>query len=113
MKLKKINVLGTIYTVEQLSKSEDDFLNKCDGYCDNTIKKIVIIKKENDCQIQDFERYKRKILRHEITHAFLFESGLGENMKHAEFGHDEEMVDWFAYQYPKLKKVFKEMECDE
>lgn len=42
--------------------------------------------------------------RHEIIHAFLFESGLAEN---SEWAQNEEMVDFFAIQFPKLMEVFK------
>lgn len=53
----------------------------------------------------------KKQLRHEITHAFMAESGLQSNWKHIkEFGHDETTVDWFAIQYPKIYKVFAELD---
>lgn len=42
--------------------------------------------------------------RHEIIHAFLFESGLAEN---SEWAQNEEMVDFFAIQFPKLMEAFK------
>ena len=45
-----------------------------------------------------------KVKRHEIIHAFLFESGLAENSYWAQ---NEEMVDFFAIQAPKLFKAFK------
>ena len=46
----------------------------------------------------------RKNKRHEIIHAFLFESGLAEN---SEWAQNEEMVDFFAIQFPKLMEAFK------
>ncbi|HJA90843.1 MAG TPA: hypothetical protein H9948_08655 [Candidatus Jeotgalibaca merdavium] len=45
-----------------------------------------------------------KNIRHELIHVFLFESGLGENSQWAQ---NEEMVDWFARQFPKLLKAFQ------
>lgn len=86
-------------------------LNSCDGYCDKTAKLIVVCEKENDNELLDFDQYQRKCMRHEIIHAFLFESGLHENWTH-EQGHDETYVDWIAAQYPKLKKAFIEAECE-
>lgn len=107
-----INILGTRYTVEKRNKCDDAMLNSCGGYCDKTAKLIVVGEKENDNELSDFDQYQRKCLRHEIIHAFLFESGLHENWTH-EQGHDESYVDWIATQYPKLKKAFIEAECDE
>jgi hypothetical protein len=50
----------------------------------------------------------KKQLRHEIIHAFLYESGLGPNFEHyKQFGHEETIVDWFAIQYPKIEEAFK------
>lgn len=107
----KISVLGTEYTVYKRSKLEDKSLEQCDGYCDKSTHEIVVCVKESDCEIGDFESYQKKCLRHEIIHAFLFESGLHENWKHDTFGHDESYVDWIAAQFPKLQKAFKDADC--
>ncbi|WP_394967432.1 hypothetical protein [Candidatus Allofournierella merdipullorum] len=56
----------------------------------------------------DLGKQHRKIIRHEIIHAFLFESGLAENSDWAQI---EEMVDFFAIQFPKLQKAFEEAEA--
>ena len=104
----KIYVLGTEYTVLELSADEDPFLKKCDGYCDKTTKKIVVKTEDAENELGDYSVYRKNIIRHEIIHAFLFESGLHENFKHDTFGHDETMVDWFAVQFPKLLKAFKD-----
>lgn len=108
----KANILGTTYTIKELSVSEDPMLESCDGYCDKTSKKIVVSKKAADCNLDDFECYKRKVMRHEIIHAFLFESGLHENFTHSA-GHDETYVDWIAAQYPKIAAVFQTVGCAE
>lgn len=101
-----IDILGTEYTIRKQSKAENPFLNDCDGYCDKTSHLIVVTSKEDDCELDNFEAYQKKILRHEIIHAFLFESGLHENWKHDQ-GHDETYVDWIAVQFPKLLTAFK------
>ena len=80
-------------------------------YCDKTVKTIVISKKAKDCDLKDFSVYQKKVMRHEIIHAFLFESGLSENFTHPEYGHDETYVDWIASQFPKMCEVFKEVGC--
>ena len=51
------------------------------------------------------ELQEQKNHRHEIVHAFLFESGLAEN---SEWAQNEEMVDWIAKQGPKLIKAWQE-----
>ena len=110
----KINVLGTEYTVLERATEQYKILSECDGYCDKTTKIIVIKGRTTDCDLGNFERYLRKVMRHEIIHAFLFESGLAENFERADkWGHDETTIDWFAIQYPKLTAAFKEAGCFE
>lgn len=109
--MKKINVLGTEYTIELLSQNEDTFLKKVDGYCDKTSKRIVVTVQDDDNELDDFESYQKQCIRHEIIHAFLFESGLHNNFMHEKYGHDETMIDWYAVQFPKLLTAFKEAEC--
>ena len=109
--MKKVNILGTEYTITTASKTEDTFLEKCDGYCDKTSKRIVVLTKTDDCELDIFEDYQKKVIRHEIIHAFLFESGLQENFKHEEWGHEETMIDWIAIQFPKMLQAFKEVDC--
>lgn len=103
----KINVLGSEYTISVKSQQEDKALEKCDGYCDKTSRRIVVASKDADSNLDDFAVYQKKVIRHEIIHAFLFESGLHENWKHPEWGHDESYVDWIAVQFPKLLEAFK------
>ena len=52
--------------------------------------------------------YKKQVIRHEIIHAFVFESGLDTC---SDWAKNEEMVDWIAIQFPKLLKAFKEADC--
>lgn len=111
VKKTKVNILGTEYTVENMSQEECAYLEKCDGFCDKTSKRIVIIKKPKVCDLENFEEYRKKVLRHEMIHAFLFESGLHENFKHTEYGHDETTVDWIAVQFPKMLKAFEEADA--
>lgn len=107
----KIDVLGTEYIILKKSKDEDVILQSCDGYCDKTSHLIVVTTQGAECNLDNFESYQKKIIRHEIIHAFLFESGLHENWKHEEWGHDETYVDWIASQFPKLMKVFQVANC--
>lgn len=109
---EKITILGTPYTVRVLSPDEEPILKDCDGFCDKTSHRIVASTKADYCNLDDFDAYQRKVIRHEVLHAFLFESGLDCNVYHAEGQvgrHDEQMVDWFASQYPKIRAVYDEL----
>lgn len=107
----KIDILGTEYTIEEKTPEEDSFLEKCDGYCDKSTKQIVVAKEYHESELGNFKWYQNKVKRHEIIHAFLFESGLHENWDHKESGHDEMVVDWIAVQFPKILRAFKAAGC--
>lgn len=110
MNKKTVNILGTEYTIEELSSSEDAVLKDCDGYCDRTTHRIVVTTREDDCDLGDFEQYRKTVLRHECIHAFHFESGIAENFENQHYGFSESLVDWFAIQSPKIFKVFQELD---
>lgn len=110
--MKKVNILGTEYTIV-VKEEEDEILERADGYIDKTTKEIVLLKAtDKNCELKDKESYMKKVLRHEIMHGFLFESGLAESSGYAEsWALNEEMIDWFAYQSPKIFKAFKDCDC--
>lgn len=90
-------------------------LAEMDGYTDPSTREIVVDDmKESQGQIgvkADLESYQKQVVRHEIIHAFLLESGLGSSSNSADgWAMNEEMVDWFAIQSPKIFKVFSELE---
>ena len=102
--IKKINILGTDYMVYK----GDGTVESVD-YMDKTSKKIVV----DSCVNSDLDHpdeYTKLALRHEVIHAFMFESGLDSETEHVKFPEDEIFVDWVAIQYPKIKKVFDELE---
>ena len=79
---EKINILGTIYKISFASREENKKLEEVDGYTDTYLKNIVVSKKEDFSEQWDQKRieiYQNKVLRHEIVHAFLYESGLDIN----------------------------------
>ena len=102
----QVNVLGTTYTVTESNGHEDVRLRQCDGYCDPTIKVCVVdVMQGGDTMDKgNLTAQKMKNIRHELIHAFLFESGLAENS----WAGNEEIVDWIAAQFPKLAKTFEE-----
>ena len=105
---RKINILGSVWTIEQQSVSENRLLESCDGYCDWTVRRIVVEREQNGA-LADMETYIRKVIRHEIIHAFLFESGLYEASCYSDaWAKNEEMVDWFARQGEKICAAWKQ-----
>lgn len=106
----KATILGTKYSIIEGSESEFPGLADCDGYTDFTLHKCVIDDMKcldgNPDALGDLEAHKRRVMRHEIVHAFLEESGLASN---SEWARNEEMIDWFAIQSPKIFKVFTEL----
>lgn len=101
-----VNILGTEYTIQTKKRSMDKRLDEMDGFCDDSVKRIVLahFEPETDSK-QDLEAVHRKVLRHEIVHAFLCESGLAENSYWAQ---NEELVDWISIQGPKIWKAWQE-----
>lgn len=113
--MKTVNVLGTEYKIIFADENEKPRLKtmECDGYMDQSIKEIVIAKFEQDGRsLEDLNDYTKKVLRHEIIHAFFYESGMWNNSGTSEaWGQDETITDWIAIQSPKIFQAFKEAEC--
>lgn len=108
----KINILGEEWEIKFRKRKKDKMLETSDGYCDRSMKMLVIAKDGEDSGFCDYEEYRKSVIRHEIIHAFLVESGLDGNWQHCDqFGHDETMVDWVAIQFPKLMKAFEATGC--
>lgn len=105
----KINILGTDYEVV-LNAQEKDYpiLEGADGYCDFAVKRIVVAEMldEEDAG-SNVEYCQQKVIRHEIVHAFMYESGLDVC---SEWGRDETLIDWIAIQSPKMIMLFEELE---
>lgn len=111
--MQKVNILGTEYTIHYRNEKDDKNLDGKfrDGYTDNSTHEIVICNKKEDCELGDYEHYKKTILRHELIHAFLYESGLDSSSGYVSgaWATNEEMVDWFAIQSPKIFETFQKL----
>lgn len=109
--LKTVNVLGVPYTITEGNTMDFPALKDCDGYCDTSTKEIVVSDMTENAGSPDAKgdlaHYQRKVIRHELTHALLFESGLSVNS----WAENEEIVDWIAIQFPKLLALFTGAEC--
>ena len=100
-----VNILGREYGVYTRSRAEDARLEECDGYCDYSVGEIVLALHEDDpMNMRDQDAVNKRILRHEIVHAFAAESGLADA---SEWAMNEEMTDWIAHQFPKMLAAFK------
>lgn len=107
----KVNILGSEWEVVRKKQDEDPGLKNADGYADFTTRRIVVINPEpTDDSVKDLETYMRKVTRHEIVHAFMFESGLHANSLSFDNGWatNEEMIDWIAFQGEKIYKAWEE-----
>lgn len=116
---KKVDILGTTYTVHtSVAVSADPALKDLFGYCCATERKIVIadintIDNWKDESNESKTEIVKQTMRHEVIHAFFAESGLrGSTNNVCAWATNEEMVDWFAIQYPKIKKVFVALRCE-
>lgn len=80
-----------------------------------SVKEILIFNyKQSAESVKDLVAYQKKVLRHEIVHAFLYESGLWQNAYGSKcWAKNEEMIDWMAIQIPKIQRAYKEAYCDE
>lgn len=102
---KTVNILGTDYIVEH-----DDNLEKsgCDGICEEYAKRIRLRNSDDMLTDNDVEPLKQlrhdEVARHEVIHAFFIESGLED------YCANEQLVNWFAMQAPKIFKAFQELE---
>lgn len=114
----RIDVLGTSYEVLRLDYGDDPCFeqNGYDGYCDVVRKRLVVCTMQTYPTLHETEAFCRacetRILRHELIHAFLSESGLCESTHETDArATNEEMVDWLAIQMPKLVRAMKEAGC--
>lgn len=110
----KVNILGVDYRIIIMPYDDPDLCEEEPqaGFCCPYTKDIVISDFGNWTKEDVIEPAQKQVLRHEITHAFLFESGLGYNSKTEEaWSMNEEMTDWIAWKGPQLYAAWKEAGC--
>ena len=104
------NILGTQYTLILSDPETYPELKKLDGFIDLDAKKIVV---ENDKSTLEFgvNENLEQTITHELIHGFLYESGLADNSSPVDaWAINEEMVDWFSLQIPKIQHTFAEIQ---
>ncbi len=105
--MKEIEILGTVY--QFVVEDEELEQKNLDGVCLCYAKKIQVRPAEKmlgsyDTMEEKQSRY-REVVRHELVHAFFFESGLES------YSDDEVLVDWLAKMAPKMAELFQEEGC--
>ena len=113
MKKYKVNVLGSIYSVEIAPYTKYPILfGKALGWCDFHAQKIVVLDMatvelvDDELNTQSPDKATDRIFRHELVHAFFYESGMDTETG---FARDEILVDFLAMQIPKMAKMFEKL----
>lgn len=100
-----VNVLGTVYRIKYVPS-----LDGRGGETDFYTKEIRISEQEDvpaEFKTDNLKEMQRHVLRHELIHAFLFESGMDQSSAaHEAWAVNEEMIDWMAIQMPKIMAAY-------
>ena len=113
--IKMVDILGSQWKIKYVD--DDPAFTMANGYANEAAREIVIenVKMKNDPLSYDMQSQynnQKRVLRHELIHAYLFESGLGDSSNSCDaWAVNEEMVDWFARNIPKMIITFKELKC--
>lgn len=116
----KVYILGTKYEILYREYNEDKIFaeKNFSAYCNEVEKYIVVCNHKTWPGLEDnsdnyCEELEKECLRHEIIHAFLYESGLSENAmsSNGSWATNEEMIDFFAMQFPKMLEVFRQVDA--
>ena len=112
-----VSIMGTCYDIRFVDEYQERLKSVgeyADGLFNRCNREIYILKnKDKDFTDEGRKRHMNRVLRHEIIHAYLSESGLSANTSccYTAWAENEEMVDWFAIQAPKIFKTFQEVGC--
>lgn len=113
----EVSILGQPYKVYELAQEdegtlEDGVLGTTDWTTHEIMLRGSIREPTGRDSLANLDVVYKETLRHEITHAFLLESGMtGSDSFEGDFAHNELIVDWFAMQAPKLFKAFEEADA--
>lgn len=105
----KVDILGSEWRICVTTEKEEPRLASCDGFTDKTSRFIAVDDVPAESTLDQPIEFIRKVIRHEIIHAFMFESGLAENWKHDDFGQEELTIDWFAIQFHKIQEAINQV----
>ena len=112
---KTVDILGSKWTIKYVD--DDPAFEQAEGFTNDAAREITIenVKISDDPLLYDMQSQyinQKRVLRHELIHAYLYESGLGDSSNSCDaWAVNEEMVDWFARNIPKMIVTFKELKC--
>jgi len=116
-KRMEVSILGSTWIIEDRTRQQDVSLKNISGYCDPSVRLIVVLPPEGydgELAMKDLSRCYRSAKRHEIIHAYFWECGLWDNSHAVDaWAVNEEMVDWLAIQWPKIHSTFADAGCEE
>lgn len=98
MENQKIKILGTEYELRFTNRRNEPILKEADGEC-RWFEKVIVV--DNELK---YKEHLEHVIKHEIVHAFLHESGLKP------YASDELIVDWIAWHIDKIKQVIDSVE---
>ena len=114
--MKRVKILGSTYKVyTNVPYTKDPSLEGRFGYTSFPSRKIVVADIRTVPGWEDVNDYEAEstfahTMRHEVIHAYLLESGLNASSSPVDcWARNEEMVDWFAIQLPKMINTFNEL----
>lgn len=113
--VKTVSILGSEWTIKYVD--DDPAFAQANGITNDAAREIIIenVKMSDDPLDFDMQSQyinQKRVLRHELIHAYLYESGLGDSSNGCDaWAVNEEMVDWFARNSPKIFATFKELKC--
>ena len=102
----KINIMGQEYVFRRDNLNNPD-LGNSDGYCRLFDKEIVVRDRQYLAGISEHAKrnYEEHVAMHELVHAVAQECG-------AQYGENEDLVDWIAYMIPHVNKAIKQLKED-
>lgn len=101
---KTVNILGTEYKIIYKDSKDDSILDDKQAYTNFLTKEIVMRTNLDELTESEQAIRDKRTLRHEILHAYLYESGLDLE---SSWAREEEMIDFFAIQFEKIHKTYK------
>ena len=118
--MSSVNILGTTYNIIRFKYNEYLNFKKFGRYgnCDNVNKLIAVVDASTIPNTTTNDRAwmikcEKEILRREVVHTYLSESGLKQNVIVSFRGWSkcEELIDWFAIMGKKISKTWSEVEA--
>jgi len=110
----KISVMGSEFKIIYTTEEEDPTIKGKSGVCYSLLQKIKIDQyiylDDADGSVAEAEKASKllsllAILRHEIIHAFFFQSGLDSQCS---FAVDEVLIDWLSLKLPEIVEVMNQ-----